>query len=223
MAQPAKRLTGEIGKTHQRTQGPITGKPKKRAGREWYNPTIKNRTQMNADYLGKNEPVNPRKSVSRQKTENRAKKKPADEGRGFSQKVRNQMGLYFLWRYRSCTHLKSGFLAVPPGQKKLFFPAAESRAALSVPLSTHLRFAAWPSAKLNELSLPCATANGSTQPVGTLITQVPRFSLRGSCSSTNTIDMAALRISVIFVKNGCGPPVTLDPCHPPPFIGFALE
>ena len=53
MAQPAKRRTGEIGKTHQRTQGPITGKPKKRAGREWYNPIIKNRTQMNADYLGK--------------------------------------------------------------------------------------------------------------------------------------------------------------------------
>ena len=78
MAQPAKRRTGEIDKTHQRTQGPITGKPKKRAGREWYNPTIKNRTQMNADYPGKNEPVNPRKSVSRQKTENRepGKEKP---------------------------------------------------------------------------------------------------------------------------------------------------
>ena len=52
MAQPAKRLTGEIGKTHQRTQGPITGKPKKRAGREWDNPITKNQTQMNVDYLG---------------------------------------------------------------------------------------------------------------------------------------------------------------------------
>jgi len=29
MAQPAKRRTSETGKTHQRTQGPITGKPKK--------------------------------------------------------------------------------------------------------------------------------------------------------------------------------------------------
>ena len=29
MAQPAKRRTGETGKTHQRTQDPITGKPKK--------------------------------------------------------------------------------------------------------------------------------------------------------------------------------------------------
>ena len=27
-----------------------------------------------------------------------------------------QSGLYFLWRYRSCTHLKSGFFAVPPAQ-----------------------------------------------------------------------------------------------------------
>ena len=53
MAQLAKRLTGEIGKTHQRTQGPITGKPKKRAGREWDNPITKNQTQMNVDYLGK--------------------------------------------------------------------------------------------------------------------------------------------------------------------------
>jgi hypothetical protein len=51
--QPPWRHTFEIGKTHQRTQSPITGKPKKRAGREWHNSIIKNRTQMNADYLGK--------------------------------------------------------------------------------------------------------------------------------------------------------------------------
>jgi len=53
MAQPANRLTGETGKTHQRTQGPITGKPKKRAERELYNRITKNRSQMNADYLSK--------------------------------------------------------------------------------------------------------------------------------------------------------------------------
>ena len=87
--QPPWRRTCEIGKTHQRTQGPITGKPKKRAGREWYNPIIKNRTQMNADYLGKNEPVNPRKSVSRQKTENRAMRISNKECRNSKGKTEN--------------------------------------------------------------------------------------------------------------------------------------
>ncbi len=53
MAQPAKWRAGETGKTHQRTQGPITGKPKKRAGRERYNPITTNWSQMNADYLSK--------------------------------------------------------------------------------------------------------------------------------------------------------------------------
>lgn len=42
MAYPANRASGEIVKTHQRTQGPITGKQKKRAGHEWDNSIIKN-------------------------------------------------------------------------------------------------------------------------------------------------------------------------------------
>jgi len=53
MAQPVKRCAGETGKTDQRTQVPITGKPKKQAGRELYNRTTKNLSQMNADYLSK--------------------------------------------------------------------------------------------------------------------------------------------------------------------------
>ncbi len=45
---------------------------------EWYNPITKNRTQMNADYLGKKRTWKSVESVSQQKTENResGKEKP---------------------------------------------------------------------------------------------------------------------------------------------------